>query len=63
LERIGGFLTLQSPRAGDIHKALLKKGVFTDYRGHVLRLGPAPYLSDRQIEEAMAILGECVRAL
>jgi kynureninase len=30
----------------------------TDYRGEVLRLGPAPYLSDAQLADAMAALGE-----
>ena len=43
LERIGGFLALRAPRAGDICRALKERGVFTDYRGDILRLGPAPY--------------------
>ncbi len=59
----GGFLALRTPRAGEIHRALRQREVFTDYRGHVLRLGPAPYLSDRQLEEAMGHLGEAVRGL
>jgi kynureninase len=58
LERIGGFLALSSPRAGDFCRALRRRGVATDCRADVLRLGPAPYLSDAQLEEAMAILGE-----
>jgi kynureninase len=58
LDTIGGFLALRSPRAGEIRRALLARGVFTDHRGDTLRMGPAPYLSDRQIEEAMGILGE-----
>ena len=33
-------------------------GVETDARGTMLRLGPAPYLSDDQLREAVAILGE-----
>ncbi|HEX4952770.1 MAG TPA: kynureninase [Thermoanaerobaculia bacterium] len=61
LERIGGFLALTSPRAGEISAALARRGVATDYRDTTLRLGPAPYLSDRQIEEAMGLLGEAVR--
>jgi hypothetical protein len=28
-----------------------------------LRLGPAPYLSDAQLKQAVAILGDVVRAL
>jgi kynureninase len=33
----------------------------TDARGEVLRLGPAPYLSDQQLRDAVALLGEVVR--
>jgi kynureninase len=33
----------------------------TDARGDVLRLGPAPYLSDAQLLEAVGLLGEVVR--
>ena len=58
---IAGFLVLRSPRAGEICKALHARGVFTDYRADVLRMGPAPYLSDSQIEEALNRLGEVCR--
>jgi hypothetical protein len=61
LERIGGFLSLESPRAGDLLTRLRAREVFTDHRGDTLRLGPAPYLSDAQLEAAMAALGEVVR--
>ncbi len=63
LERIAGFLALRAPRAGEIRDALLERGVWCDSRGDVLRLGPAPYLSDVQLDRAMAILGEVVRAM
>jgi len=59
----GGFLALTSPHADRLQKELKQAGVFTDSRGATLRLGPAPYLSDRQIERAVAVLGERVRAL
>jgi len=58
LERIGGFLALDSPRAGEIRRALFQRGVYTDHRDTTLRLGPAPYLSDRQIRDAIQILAE-----
>ncbi len=58
LESLGGFLALRSPRAGAISERLRARGVLTDYRGDLLRLGPAPYLSDEQLEETIAILGE-----
>jgi kynureninase len=61
-ERRGGFLAIRSSRAGDLSRALRGRGVLTDFRGDMLRVGPAPYVSDRQIGDAIAILGECVRA-
>ena len=36
-------------------------GVLTDFRGELLRFGPAPYLSDRQLDDAMGLLGEVAR--
>ena len=63
LTRLGGFLALSSPRAAEISRLLRARGVLTDVRGDLLRLGPAPYLSDPQLGEAMNILGEVIRAL
>jgi kynureninase len=34
--------------------------VLADHRGDTLRLGPAPYLSDAQLDEAIGMLGEIV---
>ena len=62
-ERFAGFLALRSPRAGALCAALREAGVLADSRGDVLRLGPAPYLADAQLEEAMARLGEAARRL
>ncbi len=53
----GGFLALQSPHAAKLQHALAQQGVLTDSRGTVLRFGPAPYLSDDQLETAMTTLG------
>jgi kynureninase len=63
LERLGGFLALVSPQAPDIRAALFQRGVLADARGNVLRLGPAPYLSDAQLRSAMGSLGEVIREL
>lgn len=63
LVKLGGFLALRSPRAAEIWQRLHDAGVFTDQRAEVLRFGPAPYLSDRQIGEAMQVLGQVVRKL
>jgi kynureninase len=54
----GGFVALESPRAGELQKELAERGVLTDSRGNYLRFGPAPYLSDEQLEKAIATLGE-----
>lgn len=61
--QVAGFLALQSPHAEVLSGALRARGVLTDYRGDVLRLGPAPYLSDAQLENAMALLKESCTAL
>lgn len=61
LEDLGGFLPLTSPRAGLLNELLKQQDVWTDFRGDILRLGPAPYLSDAQIERAVALLGEAAR--
>jgi kynureninase len=63
LDRVGGFLALRSPRAGELQRSLSERGVLTDSRGPWLRLGPAPYLSDHQLETAIALLGEAVTEL
>lgn len=60
LEALGGFLALRAPRAGELWRKLRERGVFTDYRGDVLRLGPAPYLSDQQLVQAVAVLRSIV---
>ena len=61
VEDLGGFLALESPRAGELRRALHARGVFTDHRDTTLRLGPAPYVSDRQIEDALSTLEGVVR--
>ena len=61
LERRGGFLALDAPDAGGIAARLRERGVFVDHRGTVLRLGPAPYVTNAQLDEAVALLGEATR--
>jgi kynureninase len=61
LEQNGGFLALQSPKAREIRAALLEKEVFTDARGDILRMGPAPYTTTAQIEQAINALAESVK--
>ena len=58
IDRIGGFLALQCPRAEALSHRLRHDGVATDSRGEMLRLGPAPYLSDEQLRAAVRLLGQ-----
>jgi len=61
LAAIGGFLAVRTPHAARLSAALKERGVWTDYRGDVLRLGPAPYLADRQLNAAAAALGDALQ--
>jgi kynureninase len=63
LDRYGAFLALRSPAAGELRAALAQRGVAADSRGSWLRLGPAPYLADEQLETAVELLGEELRSL
>jgi len=63
LEHYGGFLALRSSKAGELQRALAERGVLTDSRGPWLRLGPAPYLSDGQLEAAVDLLGDALASV
>lgn len=56
LSRNGGFLSLTAPKARELRADLLDRGVFTDARNDILRLGPAPYTTEAQIDEMIAEL-------
>ncbi len=62
-EGFGGFLTLTGPYAARAQALLRERGVRCDSRGTHLRLGPAPYLSDAQLEAAVGILGDVLGSL
>jgi kynureninase len=51
-DQFGGFIALEVPGAEDVSRRLAEEGVMTDARGRYLRLGPAPYLTDAQLEDA-----------
>lgn len=63
LDQIGGFLVLKSSQAAEISKRLKAASMWTDSRGTALRLGPAPYLCDDQLTEAVAKLGDVCQGL
>lgn len=52
-----GFTALRCADPDGLRRALAAHGVHTDSRGPYLRLGPAPYLSDEQLDTAVATLG------
>ncbi|HEY0639784.1 MAG TPA: kynureninase [Pseudonocardiaceae bacterium] len=60
---LGGFLALRTPHSARLQAGLAERGVATDSRGDYLRLGPAPYLSDTQLRDAVGELGTLVRGL
>ncbi len=60
LEENGGFLALQSPKARELQTKLMKRGVFTDARDDILRIGPAPYTTTDQIEKCIKILSDVI---
>jgi kynureninase len=59
-EDFAGFLALEVSDAEDVSRRLLEAGVLTDSRGRYLRLGPAPYLSDKQLVAATERLRDAV---
>jgi kynureninase len=63
LDHFGGFLAIECPQSLAVARRLAADGVLADARGRYLRLGPAPYLSDAQLEAAMRRLEEAVSAL
>ncbi len=62
-EEIGGFVAFESPIAGQLCRGLKQRGVWSDFRASILRLGPAPYLGRTQIRDAIGVLGVTVQEL
>ncbi|MFO0685469.1 MAG: aminotransferase class V-fold PLP-dependent enzyme [Sandaracinus sp.] len=57
----GGFVAVRHPRAGELVEALRAEHVLVDARGELLRLGPAPYVTDDELDRAIAILRRLTR--
>jgi kynureninase len=60
--RRGGFVAVRAHEADVAVRELRKQGVFVDARGELLRIGPAPYLTDdeidRGVERVAGVLGQ-----
>ncbi|OHU84911.1 MULTISPECIES: kynureninase [Pseudoalteromonas] len=63
LENNGGFLALTTHNASQWVAKLHECGIQTDSRGSQLRLGPAPYISEAQINQALNIMEDIVGQL
>jgi kynureninase len=59
--RRGAFVSLRHPNAGALAQALLARSILTDSRGELLRLGPAPYVLDSEIDATLDAVAELVR--
>jgi kynureninase len=56
-DRRAGFLAIRTNRAEKLVEMLRARHVFCDHRGDILRLGPAPYIGDEQLAQAVEELG------
>lgn len=56
-----GFVAVEVENAASIAAALKERGVWVDARGKALRFGPAPYILDEELEEAVAQFVEVMR--
>jgi kynureninase len=53
-------LAIRIPHAGAIVRGLRARDVWTDCRGSVLRVGPAPYVSEQQLRDAIDALDQTI---
>lgn len=57
----GGFVSVHLPNAKAVCDALRADGVLTDARGSLLRLGPAPYVTEEELRRAAEALRRAAR--
>jgi len=50
---LGGFMSFSAPQAAQLQEALRRQHIWADHRGDRLRLGPAPYVTERQLRTAI----------
>jgi selenocysteine lyase/cysteine desulfurase len=56
--RRGGFVAIRAAAAQAVVERLRARGVFVDARGEAVRLGPAPYLADDEIDRGVDAVAE-----
>jgi kynureninase len=54
----GGFVSVRVADASDAVSMLRARGILTDARGPLLRLGPAPYVTDAELDLAIGAVRE-----
>lgn len=52
----GGFVSVRFADAAARSEALRARGIYVDHRGELLRVGPAPYTTDEEIDRGVAAL-------
>jgi len=50
---LGGFMSFSAPQAAQLQETLRRQHIWADHRGDRLRLGPAPYVTERQLRTAI----------
>ena len=63
VEFMGGFISFDTKYAKEISEHLRDIGIHTDWRKDWLRMGPAPYICDEQLEDAMLALDEVIKKI
>ncbi|HET6774131.1 MAG TPA: hypothetical protein VFH36_12510 [Acidimicrobiales bacterium] len=63
LDAFGGFLALRTAHAPRLRDELRIRGVLVDSRRDILRVGPAPYLSDDRLAEGIDALAAALAAV
>jgi selenocysteine lyase/cysteine desulfurase len=56
----GGFVSVEVENASSVVSALREHGIFVDARGDLLRIGPAPYVTDDELDEALRRIAQVV---
>ncbi|MFO0586351.1 MAG: aminotransferase class V-fold PLP-dependent enzyme [Polyangiaceae bacterium] len=59
--RRGGFVAVRTPHADEVVRSLRQQNVWVDARGDLLRIGPAPYLTDEELDRGVDVVAGVLR--